>query len=68
MRTKLKLLRVENKLTQEGMANKIGCNRSYYNGVENGKHDGSRKFWQKIQELFLIPDCEMWEYMKNDED
>lgn len=67
MRTALKLLRVKNKLSQERMADKIGCTRATYSAIENGKRSGRQTFWTDLQTAFNIPDEELWGYMKNEE-
>lgn len=67
MRTKLKLLRVKLKKTQAEFANALGVTRCYYSAIESGKCDGSLKFWRGLQEVFCIPNSEMWELMSVDD-
>ena len=67
-RTNLKLLRVKNKMSQEDMANKIGCTRATYSAIEIGKREGRRTFWLDFQKAFNIPDGDLWGYMKKDEE
>lgn len=67
-RTNLKLFRVKNKLSQEAMAQKIGCTRATYAAIESGKRTGRQIFWLDFQKAFNIPDAELWGYMKTDED
>lgn len=66
-RTNLKLLRVKSKLSQEQMAEKIGCTRATYSAIECGSRNGRDTFWQDFQKAFDIPDQELWGYMKRDE-
>lgn len=66
-RTNLKVLRVRNNLSQQEMAERLGCARATYQAVETGQRTGSQKFWTAVQGKFMIPDCEMWELMKVDQ-
>lgn len=66
MRTNLKILRVKNNLTQEDMANKIGCSRVAYSNIERGIRQGSASVWNSVQQVFNIKDEDMWELMKNE--
>ena len=66
MRTNLKIFRVTHKLTQAGMAEKIGYTRASYSSIEAGKRDGREIFWKSLQSAFNIPDAEMWALKKND--
>lgn len=68
MRTNLKLFRVRHNLTQQAMAKKIGFDRNTYASIENGKRDGSMKFWKALQYSFFITDIELMELMKVDEE
>ena len=68
MRTNLKVFRVKLKLSQEEMAKKIGCTRATYAAIENGTRNGRHVFWKKLQAAFDIPENEMWELMKIDEE
>ena len=66
MRTILKVLRVENHLTQDEMAKKVGVSRPTYAAVENGQLRGSEGFWKVVQGKFEIPDEKMWELMRDE--
>lgn len=67
MRTeKMKILRINNHMTQSDVAEKIGISLSLYNLIENGKRVGSIETWKKIQKLFTLSDKEMWSLMKDD--
>ena len=52
----LKVLRVKLGLTQQQMADKIGCDRSTYIAIENGQRKGSVNFWFKFQAAFPSAD------------
>lgn len=67
MRTNLKLFRVKHQLTQEDMADKIGCIRCTYAAIENGTRNGRDFFWESLQKAFNIPDEDMWKLKKKDE-
>ena len=67
MRKNLKIFRVQNDLTQGGMADKIGVTRATYAAVENGiRNGGSKMVWMKLQQAFNIPDGEMWALQKDE--
>lgn len=67
-RTNLKVFRVKQHMSQEEMAAKIDFQRSTYSAIESGKRNGRRAFWIELQKAFNIPEADMWELMKNDED
>lgn len=67
MRTNLKLFRVKLGLSQEEISHDLDCCRATYSAIENGTRRGNMSFWNKLQERFAIPSCEMWELMKDDE-
>ncbi len=52
MRKNLKLLRVENDLTQADMATRLGVTRTTYCNIENGKSKGSMTFWLAVKRAF----------------
>lgn len=62
----LKLFRVEMGLTQQKLAEKIGCDRSTYVAIENGLRKGSISFWAKFKAAF--PAADVRGLMKIDED
>lgn len=64
MRTELKILRIKHNLTQTDIAQKLGISRSTYNLVEQGKRNGSKKFWLAVQNLFELGDAEVWKLQK----
>lgn len=66
MRTNLKLLRVKHHLTQAKMAKKIGCTRCTYATIESGARNGRDFFWISLQKAFNVPDADMWELKKKD--
>lgn len=67
MRTNLKCFRVKQNLTQEEMADRIGCGRCGYATIEQGTRNGRDHFWASLQKAFNIPDEEMWRLKKKDE-
>lgn len=66
MRKNLKIFRVKNDLTQEEIAKKIGCTRASYQAIESGQREGRQAFWNDLQNVFHIPDSEMWALKKNE--
>ena len=66
MRSGLYMFRHGKRMSQADMAERIGCHRMTYVDIENGKRDGSLKFWKKLQDAFSIPDEKIWELMKID--
>ena len=66
-RHKLYMLRCEKKLTQQGMADKIGCHRATYQAIETGKQNGRVTFWNKLQRAFDLTDAQKGELMSIDE-
>lgn len=68
MRTNLKLFRVKHHLSQEEMADKIGCIRCTYAAIEGGTRNGRDFFWVSLQKAFNIPDEEMWALKKKDDE
>ena len=68
MRTNLKSFRVKHgNLSQQEMADKIGCCRTTYAAVENGTREGKDKFWSLLQKTFEVPDAEMWSLKQVDD-
>lgn len=65
-RLQLKAFRVGKGLTQQEMADKIGCTRSRYVGIEAGRRDGGQEFWQALQQAFEIKNEEMWKLMNKE--
>lgn len=65
MRTNLKILRTRSNLTQREMAAVLGFTRQTYADVENGKREGSSKFWNRVFDKFGIPDEEMQSLMRD---
>lgn len=67
-RTNLRVFRVKHKLSQNEIAEKLGCVRSTYTAIENGKRNGKQNFWSTLQKTFDVPEVDMWELMKIDEE
>ncbi len=65
-RLKLKAFRASKGLSQQEMADKLGCSRSRYAGIEAGKRNGAQKFWETLQQTFNISDDEMWGLMNKE--
>lgn len=63
MRTELKIFRIKQNLSQQEMADKIGCKRSTYSAIEKGIRDGKQDFWLALQKAFVIPDGDIWGLM-----
>lgn len=66
-RTKLKLFRVERRLSQEQISEKIGCKRATYSAVENGTRNGRPMFWNSLQNAFALSDEAVEMLKTNDE-
>lgn len=49
---KLKEFRIKKKMTQKGMAEKIGVSVSYYRKIEQEVYDPSYQFMKKMKESF----------------
>ena len=56
MRKNLKIFRVANDLSQNGIAKKLGYERAYFGHIERGFMDGSSKFWSRLQKAFSLSD------------
>lgn len=65
MRINMKCVRVRLGLSQEKAADRVGCSRSIYRDVENGKRQGKVEFWESFQKTFGIKDSEMWSVMQD---
>ena len=68
MRTRLKLFRVQHKLTQEQISGKIGYGRMTYANVENGKRNPSKNFCVEFAKAFGLSLSKVSELMVIDED
>ena len=51
----LKKIRLENKWTQQYVADKIGITKSAYSNIENKRRHPSLKVGIKLQKLFGLP-------------
>lgn len=51
-RKALKLLRIKNDLTQDGMAEKLGYSRNQYQRIEKGTQDVTLKFLVALSNAF----------------
>lgn len=61
MRKDLKVLRVKHDLTQKELAEKLGISVPAYNLIEQGKRNGNKELWKKIQSIFNLDNAEVWE-------
>lgn len=67
MRKGLYMFRHGLQLSQQAMADKIGCNRETYASIERGARDGSMTFWRKFQLAFSVADTELGGLMRIEE-
>ena len=58
MRKNLKMLRIEKELTQAQMADRLGVTRTTYCHIENGKSEGTMRFWVKLKSEFPEADID----------
>lgn len=63
-RIALKQFRVGLQLTQQEMADKLGVHRMKYAAIENGQRHGTFVFWSTFQNVFEVPDENMWKLQK----
>ena len=66
MRNGLYMFRHEQRLTQQGMADAIGCSRATYSSIETGARDGRVQFWDNLQKAFGLTDARKGELMKKE--
>lgn len=59
-RIKLKQFRIGLQLTQQEMADKMDVSKVMYVSVENGQRQGTYAFWCTFQNVFKVPDEQMW--------
>ena len=67
MRNGLYMFRHGLRLSQQQMANKIGCHRATYSAIENGTRNGTMTFWNNLKEAFDVSDAEIGGLMRRDE-
>ena len=67
VRHNLYMFRCDKKLTQNEMAEICGVSRVTYAKIENGERGGSAAFWTTLQNVFGVPDEEMWKLQKLEE-
>jgi transcriptional regulator with XRE-family HTH domain len=53
-------------LTQDELGQRLGVTGTYISYIENGKSDGSQKFWDKLKKLWNIPNSEMENYREKE--
>jgi DNA-binding XRE family transcriptional regulator len=66
MRYRLYLFRCGLLLSQQQMADRIGCHRATYSAIETGKQNGRVTFWNKLQRAFDLTDAQKGELMSID--
>lgn len=66
MRTKLKIFRVLQRLSQQAIAGKLGYKHAYYGQVERGVQSGSAEFWARLQAAFQLTDEQIKELKQID--
>lgn len=66
-RHNLYVFRCDNKLTQGEMAKRLSVCRTTYANIENGKRDGSLKFWNRVQAEFKVSDSELRNLQKRED-
>lgn len=66
MRTKLKVFRVLQKLSQDEMSAVLGYGHAYYGHVERGTQKGSARFWLQLQKAFALTDKQVKELQEID--
>jgi len=67
MRNNLYIFRHGMRLSQQDMADKIGCSRATYSSIECGTRNGTMTFWNKLQKAFEVSDAEIGGLMRVDE-
>ncbi len=65
-RINLKVFRIKQKLSQNEMAKRLNVGRSTYVEIENGKRDGSIRFFNNLQDEFQLTDDEVWNLTKKE--
>lgn len=61
-RKKIQHLRVERNLSQKEFGEKLGVTSQYISLLEQGKANGSYKFWERFKTFFDIRDEEIESY------
>lgn len=55
MRMKLKSMRVSLGITQKQIAQQLGISVRFYQHIEAGARKGSIELWDKIEDIFNVP-------------
>lgn len=63
-REKLQNERIKRGLTKREVAEQLGVSQQFVYLLETEKKDGTLKTWKKIQDIYNIPDNEMWSVMQ----
>ena len=64
-RKKLKINRESRALTQLQVAKLLGISKQHYSRIEKGYQVGSVKLWDKLENLFQIPQQQLRELQEN---
>lgn len=64
----LKIFRIAKHLTQKEMADKCNVSRAVYSNIERGRNEAKGDFWENLQKAFDVPDSEMYNLMKKEEE
>ena len=59
-------LRKHKNMSQDRLSQLTGFTRQYISRVENGESEGKREFWLAVQQVFNIPDDQMWKLYKGE--
>lgn len=61
MRTLLKNSRLKNQLTQKELAKQLNISEKHYQAIELGIQQGSIVIWDKLEDIFNIPQRQLRE-------
>ena len=59
MRPNLKAVRAKNDMTQKQAATILGISERYYQDIEAGVREGKAALWDKLEDLFRVPQREL---------
>ena len=64
MRALLKNQRLKKQLTQKELARQLNISTNHYQAIELGKQQGSIAVWDKLEDIFNIPQRQLRELNK----
>lgn len=67
MRTLLKNQRLKKQLTQKELARQLNISERHYQAIELGTRQGSIAVWDKLEDIFNIPQRQLRELNKSSE-